>query len=49
MAEQLTLRTRREQRIIMGKLAVGIVVGAVFTFVVAPIVLAIVVGLAEGH
>jgi hypothetical protein len=49
VAEQSTVRTNREQTIMMAKVAVGIVVGAVFATIVGPILLAIIVGLADGH
>jgi len=47
--QQTTVRSNREQTIMMAKVAVGIVVGAIFATIVAPILLAIIVGLADGH
>lgn len=50
MAEQAsTVRTHHEQTIMMTKVAVGIVVGVIFATIVGPIILAVIVGLADGH
>lgn len=44
-----TIRTDREQLVLVGKIAVGLVVGFIMAGVVAPIVVAIIFGLADGH
>jgi hypothetical protein len=44
-----TIRTDRRQLILAGKIAAGIVVAILVVGVIAPIVLAVVVGLADGH
>lgn len=49
MSNQETAPTRRDRVIMMVKFAVGLVVSVVFVGVVAPIVLAIIIGLADGH
>lgn len=49
MAEESTLRSSREQAIMWSKVLVGLIGGMVFAMVVAPIVLAVIIGLAEGH
>jgi len=41
--------SEREQLVMAGKIAVGILVGAIMATIVGPIVLAVIVGLAEGH
>lgn len=49
MVSEQTVRPDREQLILAGKIAVGLVAGVIAMGVVAPIVLAIIIGLAEGH
>ncbi len=49
MSDEQASRRRREQLIWAGKIAVGAVVGVVMMGVVAPIALAIIIGLAAGH
>ncbi|HUY64709.1 MAG TPA: hypothetical protein VMV14_09385 [Acidimicrobiales bacterium] len=41
--------TDREQRMLIGKIVVGALVGIVMTGIVGPIAAAIVIGLATGH
>lgn len=49
MADPQVVQREKEQLVKVGKLAVGTVVGVIFTAVVGPIALAIIVGLATGH
>jgi hypothetical protein len=49
MAQSEAIRSQKEQFVMAGKIAVGIVVGVIFATVVGPIVLAVVIGLATGH
>ena len=44
-----TDRSDREQFVTAAKIAVGVLVGAIMATVVGPIILAIIVGAAEGH
>ena len=44
-----TTPSDREQLVMAAKVAVGILVGAVMATIVGPIVLALIVGAAEGH
>ena len=44
-----TERSDREQLVTAAKVAVGILVGAIMATIVGPIILAILVGAAEGH
>ncbi|HZU79654.1 MAG TPA: hypothetical protein VE991_07035 [Acidimicrobiales bacterium] len=41
--------TPKEQYVLVGKIAVGAIVGVLMMGVIGPIVLAIVIGLATGH
>jgi hypothetical protein len=49
MAEVAEVPTSRQQWAMAGKVAVGIVVGVVAVAIVAPIALAVILGLATGH
>ena len=49
MVDPQVVHREQAQLVKVGKLAVGIVVGVIFTAVVGPIALAIIVGLATGH
>jgi hypothetical protein len=49
MAQSEAIRSQKEQFVMAGKIAVGIVVGVIFATVIGPIVLAVVIGLATGH
>jgi hypothetical protein len=49
MAQSEVIRSQREQFVMAGKIAVGVVIGVIATTVVGPIILAIVIGLATGH
>lgn len=49
MAQTAAIRSQKEQFVMAGKIAVGIVVGVLFATVVGPIALAVVIGLATGH
>jgi hypothetical protein len=49
MADQRPAFSEREQAIMGVKIFVGVIFGAIMMTIVGPIVLAIIIGLADGH